>query len=331
MSTIGIILIIITIIAISYIQQAAGITLFVAPLVAGAAIAGAASLIGQGGDMYFQGKSNQATRDWNQRMYENQRRDQWSDWNAITKYNEQYNSPAAQKQRLIDAGLNPALMYGNGSVANTNQASMPGKADPGHYKEESITGGNLGATLGNALGGYADASIKDAQLRQINQSIANMQVDNALKIIQADTKSLELGLKRDTYDTTVQKAREQLENIIEDTNNKIVKTSIGASDLRVKTDTEDNRIKASELQNTLTNAKINLTREQIENLAQRTANLSQEGTLIQAKGEELMSRMNLQSYQVQKIRQEIDKLLYENDTKGAKDVIDRLMKLIPKK
>lgn len=31
----------------------------------------------------------------------------------------EYNTPSAQRQRLLDAGLNPGLMYGNGQVANT--------------------------------------------------------------------------------------------------------------------------------------------------------------------------------------------------------------------
>lgn len=48
-----------------------------------------------------------------------------------------YNSPSAQMQRLKDAGLNPNLMYGNGSTAST------GNADP--IGSSHIQGG-LGAT-----------------------------------------------------------------------------------------------------------------------------------------------------------------------------------------
>lgn len=40
----------------------------------------------------------------------------------------EYNNPSAQVQRLVDAGLNPATMYGSGSVANSGDISTPSAA-----------------------------------------------------------------------------------------------------------------------------------------------------------------------------------------------------------
>lgn len=40
----------------------------------------------------------------------------------------EYNNPSAQVERLIAAGLNPATMYGSGSVANTGDISTPSAA-----------------------------------------------------------------------------------------------------------------------------------------------------------------------------------------------------------
>lgn len=42
-----------------------------------------------------------------------------------------YNTPEAQKQRLLQAGLNPATMYGSSSAANTVNASTPSASSSG--------------------------------------------------------------------------------------------------------------------------------------------------------------------------------------------------------
>lgn len=42
-----------------------------------------------------------------------------------------YNSPAAQMQRLKDAGLNPNLMYGQGNVGNTEGKAVEARANQG--------------------------------------------------------------------------------------------------------------------------------------------------------------------------------------------------------
>jgi hypothetical protein len=82
---------------------------------AGEAVAGSAGgiatgLIGGIGQIF----SNQAQK----REGRKQRKfalDMWNRQNA-------YNTPAKQMQRLKDAGLNPALMYGQGNVGNAQQA-----------------------------------------------------------------------------------------------------------------------------------------------------------------------------------------------------------------
>ena len=52
--------------------------------------------------------------------------------NDVKMWNMQneYNSPSAQVQRLKDAGLNPNLMYGNGSAATGNASQMPQYSAP---------------------------------------------------------------------------------------------------------------------------------------------------------------------------------------------------------
>ena len=69
----------------------------------GAIIAGGASLIGNA----LNSVSNKVTSDDNRQFALDM-------WNR----NNEYNTPLAQMQRLKDAGLNPNLMYGQGTTGN---------------------------------------------------------------------------------------------------------------------------------------------------------------------------------------------------------------------
>lgn len=67
--------------------------------------------------------ANDASRRFTLDMYNLQRKDALSDW----QMQNEYNSPAAQMKRFIDAGLNPNLIYGNlgSSVAANVRPSSP--------------------------------------------------------------------------------------------------------------------------------------------------------------------------------------------------------------
>lgn len=80
-----------------------------------------------------------------------------------------YNTPKAQMQRLKDAGLNPALMYGKGNVGNAMQLSSVGKAD--------VSGPNLAQSA--AAG--AQLSLINAQRRKIEAEANNIEEDTGLK------------------------------------------------------------------------------------------------------------------------------------------------------
>lgn len=102
-----------------------------------------------------QAKENQRNRDFTEYMYDKQYDNNFKMWNAQNKYD----LPSAQKQRLIDAGLNPDLMYsGKGVSPSPNlQAAVAGSPSAG-----SLPG----------YGGVADAfnqgRLLDAQIRNID-------------------------------------------------------------------------------------------------------------------------------------------------------------------
>jgi hypothetical protein len=156
-----------------------------------------------------------------------------SEWN-IQQWNRQneYNTPAAQKQRLKDAGLNPALMYGNaaagGSAASIQQAQTP-KYSPARADYSYIP-----AEVPNMLGMYYDMKLKAAQVDNVKEQanyakekglteallrggrLTGQTHDNAVKYSQAKYAQAfaELGLKKD---------RASLANMAQDLLNKKAK------------------------------------------------------------------------------------------------------------
>lgn len=73
--------------------------------------------------------------------------------------NNSYNSPAAQMQRLRDAGLNPDLMYSRGDVGNATAPEAPAQAPTPRYNVIPTN------TYGQTAQIAADAGLKAAQAR----------------------------------------------------------------------------------------------------------------------------------------------------------------------
>jgi len=82
------------------------------PLLA-AGIAGAATLGGAGINAWSTGRMNRKSMQFSREMYNRQYTDNLNLWNMQNEYN----SPEAQMQRFTDAGLNPALIYGQQNTA----------------------------------------------------------------------------------------------------------------------------------------------------------------------------------------------------------------------
>jgi len=123
-----------------------------------AAIGAAGSLIGGLLNSGSQNSANQQQEAFTREMYEKQKSDSMDMWN---KQNE-YNSPQSQMSRLQSAGLNPNLVYGNGSAVNT--ASPINVPSQGSYHPTASRPGDSIAGLGSNIASMFDAQIKNAQL-----------------------------------------------------------------------------------------------------------------------------------------------------------------------
>jgi hypothetical protein len=147
-----------------------------------------------------------------------------------------YNTPAMQMKRLKEAGLNPALMYGQGTTGNAEKA-LP-------YQQAQIE--SVGANFAQATAAGAQASIANSQAKLNNANAAyqgiagavkakefglakeiagytmdNLTADTKLKGVQAVNTAVDSTLKQTNINLAteeIQKAKATTKKIIEDTN-----------------------------------------------------------------------------------------------------------------
>lgn len=160
----------------------------------GGLVSGGLGAIGSIFSNKAQVKENQRNRDFTEYMYDKQYDNNIKLWNMQNKYD----MPSAQKQRLIDAGLNPDLMYsGKGVSPSPNlQAAVAGSASTGNLP---------------GYGGIADAfnqgRLVDSQLRLSEAQAKNLEADSALKDSQRIGNLIDNSFKSEFWFETIDKLR----------------------------------------------------------------------------------------------------------------------------
>ena len=119
-------------------------------------------------------------------MYAQQRSDSLADWNRIN----QYNSPEQQMKRLKDAGLNPNLVYGNGSVGNASASITAPPNRDFKYIPQQVDA----SSVGDAVAAYNN--VTQQQLQNDNLKAQNDLI-RANKNL-ADAKAADTLLKNDS-------------------------------------------------------------------------------------------------------------------------------------
>lgn len=87
-------------------------------------------------------------------------------------YSNAYNTPMAQMKRLKQAGLNPALMYGQGTTGNT-QASMP--------TADTIPTTFSGAEIAQSAAAGAQMSVMNSQVQLNKANAISRGIDSVVK------------------------------------------------------------------------------------------------------------------------------------------------------
>lgn len=164
----------------------------------GSVLSPVAGLVGSGLSFLSGESANstnlQAVREanaFNERMYERQHKDAMDFWNLQNKYN----SPSAEVQRLRAAGLNPALMFGEGAGAAS--VSLP-SASPASVA--SVQPSFTPAASDLMLKGIQDGIVSSVMSLQAQDQHESMVLDNQVKAA--------------TVQTQIAKAIVELQNLI---------------------------------------------------------------------------------------------------------------------
>lgn len=158
------------------------------------------SLLGALGSGVMNLVSGAINRRWQKQDYERQRQDaladyqmQREDYLSDLADERAYNSPSAQRARLLQAGINPNTVFGNGSVSNTsspasNVAQMRGSdmSSPGRL-------GSLGSDMVDAIMPTMNVSLSDLQAENMREDVA-IKKANVLKML-SETRGIDASTK----------------------------------------------------------------------------------------------------------------------------------------
>jgi hypothetical protein len=194
-----------------------------------ALISSSAQLAGQGINAYATAKMNKKDRQFSKEMYEKQRADNIDFWNMQNAYND----PAAQMQRMKNSGLNPHLIYGNGTDAQAGPISTPSapqwnpktpQVDLGSVASAGIQAylnmeqqkANIAAT--NAQTQYTLSQTED---RQFRNTLNTPEYQAAMKYNREHTPRL--NTEKSFYDTASAKYNSQDKELDLETKSKLTK------------------------------------------------------------------------------------------------------------
>lgn len=188
------------------------------PSLAAAAVSSASNLLGAGVQGLFTGIQNRASRKWSEKMYQRTLEDNIRFW----QMQNEYNSPAEQMKRYMDAGLNKNLVFSAGNPGNAGSISTPDVQQP-HFRTPEI--GDYISRAGGALGTYLDYQIKLAQLDNLKTDNTVKQEDAILRraqtkstLTEAERRAFDLEFERGLQGVSADFRREQLRQIRANTN-----------------------------------------------------------------------------------------------------------------
>lgn len=191
-----------------------------------------------------QKKENQRNREFTEYMYDRQYDNNIKLWNMQNKYD----LPSAQKQRLLDAGLNADLMYsGKGVSPSPNlQAAVAGSPSSG-----SLPG------YGGVAEAFNQGRLLDAQIRNID----------------ADTKKKESETEGQGYQNEILKTDASFEAALKSGQVKVLGVQVDFSNSQI----EVNKATVPKLRQEVINLQksVEVMNSNIDEASERIANLSQ--------------------------------------------------------
>lgn len=178
-----------------------------AATLAAAGIGAASGLAQTGMSMSIGSSLNRRTRHWAERQAELQYQRSLN----IMNLQNAYNSPAAQRQRLQNAGLNVGLMYGgNGNGGVSADAAAPQMAS---YTPIAPDTSGL-SLLGQAGKTLMEGKLMEAQINKLKADTGNVNQDTKLKAALTDSQELDNYIKQCTTPQQIMQAQANLDKSI---------------------------------------------------------------------------------------------------------------------
>ncbi len=244
----------------------------------------AASGAGQAGAT---SKLNRKTREWNEKMYFQQKADNLEKWD-LQNY---YNSPQQMMARYKEAGLNPALMYGQ---ATSGQAGSIDSAKPQNWNPQTPDTGAIGQAAMQGLGAYNDTRMHNAQLSMMDKQKALLELEENYKLLRNSKLIVDTKLGNQLY------GKRDIENSYLDS---IMKSSLEMNAHKIEQLKADTKFRLNEDERQAVNTASNLMEalERVLLIRAQTAHTQQDRQRIKASIENLKADTNLkkQSYDMQ--------------------------------
>ncbi|AXH76669.1 MAG: DNA pilot protein [Microviridae sp.] len=180
-------------------------------------VATAAAIGSQVYNQQSQAKSNLRSRQFAEEWNFRQREWALQDWNMQNEYN----SPVEQRKRMIAAGMNPALMYGQGGSSGLSAPVRSSPTEGYRPQPHQVDGVGQLAAIYDIIKTQAQTNLVDAQTKYAQSN--NAKVQAWLKgLDQFDSANLGTNVfTQDTDSTTGKTKNEQLGYIASDMHSKL--------------------------------------------------------------------------------------------------------------
>lgn len=235
------------------------------PAIIPAAVGAVGSWIGSWFSGNKQDSINEQQQQFAREMYDRQRADNLADWNSQNDYN----SPSSQMARLRAAGLNPNMVYGNGSAVQT--AGPIRGADKPQWTPQAKSF-DPGAGIQAGLHNYMDITQREAQTDNLKAQNTILLQDALLKQAQTNKTNvdtargqLELNRGTDLYETSLEMYKEQLRKLTNDADDSYNRERISENNAYISSRTFNSEIELRNLRPREAEAKIAATVAQTKN------------------------------------------------------------------
>jgi hypothetical protein len=234
------------------------------PFPVGAVIGAGAGLASSFINNAAQKKTNKDSQQWNEKMFNLQGERDMRNWTMTNEYN----SPQSQMKRLQEAGLNPNLVYGNGSAVNT--ASEPHASAPASWSPQAPK-----TDLAGPVNTYFNTQMQGAQLDNLKAQNTVLLEEAMLKkastratLANAGLSEFDLGYKTDMRSTSADFQKEQLRGSQIGNSIKNIEAMYSEALQSARWD----NLRVDTIQKEANTRNINLSREQIEATIQNIKN-----------------------------------------------------------